>query len=347
MRLLARLLPAAAAALVLAAPAEAGYSSARLSVVNTAKTVGAGGSVTLGFSQAALDDPTARIVTYVPRGYVSSLVPRAGDALGTARATVVVEGRRVTAAGSVVAADPDRHRAQAEACAGATARVDAVYVVELAEGGRRVLELPIFVRTVTSGREAAFASGALTTCFPAPAAPDAATARPRVLALSLAFRRLLASPATAGVYRWRSLWTPYREGKRAVDAAVEAQALDLLPVQLTLVTGRFQRRTRSVFVGGALLENRRALPGGSIQLLAGPTAARLGRLAVTRTNANGNYGGRLKLKAGTWYLRARATVRSRTRNGCAVETVAAVPCLRTTTSGFTHTSAVVRLVVPR
>ena len=137
------------------------------------------------------------------------------------------------------------------------------------------------------------------------------------------------------------------EIRALVDAAVEAQALDLLPVQLTLVTGRFQRRTRSVFVGGALLENRRALPGGSIQLLAGPTAARLGRLAVTRTNANGNYGGRLKLKAGTWYLRARATVRSRTRNGCAVETVAAVPCLRTTTSGFTHTSAVVRLVVPR
>jgi hypothetical protein len=341
-----RLVLVVAAALVLAAPAEAAYTSARLSVVNTRPQLGAGGPVTLSFAQSAADDSTARIVTYVPRGYAASLVPRQGDVLGTGRATLDRGDQRAIVTGELRAADPSRYRDEAQACADQPARLDAVYVLTVPDL-QRTLELPVFVRPVPSGPEAAYASGALTVCFPRPGPPAQAGSAPRVLALSLTFRRLFANPSAAGAYRWRSLWTPYRDGARAGAATVEAQALDLLPLQLTLVTGRFDRRTRSFFVGGALLENRRPLPGGSIQLLAGLQGRRLERLGLTRTNANGNYGGRMRLTPGTWSLRARATVRARTRGGCAVRTVPGVRCLRTTTAGFTLSSRTVRVVVPR
>jgi hypothetical protein len=282
----------------------------------------------------------------VPRGYLSSLVPRAGEVIGSGRATLDRGDQRSIVPGVLRAAEPARYHAEAEACVDGPAQLDAVYVLELTDGVRRVLDLPVFVRAITSGREASYASRALTVCFPPPGPPILEGGSPRVLSLSLTFRSIFANPRTAGAYRWRSLWTPYRDGTRAADSTVEAQALDLLPVQLTLVTGRFDRKTRSFFVGGTLLENRRPLPGGSIQLLAGPQGRRLGRLGVTRTNANGNYGGRLRLTPGAWQLRARATVRARTRGGCAVRTLPAVRCLRTTTAGFTLVSRTVRVVVP-
>jgi hypothetical protein len=326
-----RLVFVALAGLVLAAPAEAAYTSARLSVVNTSKAVASRGTVTLTYAQRAGDDATARVVTYVPRGYVPVQV-RPDEVLGTARAGLAGGETR---SGTLRGAERQAYEVAAKGCLdeGTLDDVSALYLADFGGG----LELPIFVRTIRSGSEAAFASMALTFCFDA--------ARP-VLGLSLIFRGLFTNPSTAGAYRWRSLWTPYRDGTRAATATVEAQALDLLPVQLTLVTGRFDRRTRSFFVGGALLENRRPLPGGSIQLLAGLQGRPLGRLGLTRTNANGNYGGRMRLTPGTWNLRSRATVRARTRGGCAVRTLPGVRCLRTTTAGYTLASRTVRVVVP-
>jgi hypothetical protein len=344
---LLRLTLAVLAALAVAAPAEAAYSSARLSVVNSSKKLGAGGPVTLSFAQASVDDSTARIVTYVPRGYVSSLVPPAGQVVGSGRATLEASAQRSTPVGVLRAADPARYRAEAEACADQPARLDAVYVLELEEGGRRVLDLPVFVRRITSGAEAAYASGALTVCFPPPGPPILEGPPPRVLSLSLTLRGILANSRTAGAYRWRSLWTPYRDGTRTAEGTVEAQALDLLPVQLTLLTGRYDRLARKLFVGGTLLQNRRPVPGGSLQLLAGRTERSVRRIALARTNANGNYGGRLALPAGTWFLRTRAAVRGRTSSGCTVRTVPGVRCLRTTSAGYNVTSRTVRVVVPR
>lgn len=347
MGILLRLTLAVLTALAVAAPAEAAYTTARLSVVNTSKRLGSGGPVTLVLAQAATDDQTARIVTYVPRGYVSSLVPSPGQVVGSGRAALEANGQRSAPTGVLRAADPARYRAQAEACADPPARLNAVYVLELQDGGRRVLDLPVFVRTITSGAEAAYASGALTVCFPPPGPPILEGGPPRVLSLSLTLRGVFANPGRAGAYRWRSLWTPYRDGIRAADGTVEAQALDLLPVQLTLVTGRYDRVARKLFVGGTLLQNQRPVPGGSLQLLAGRTERGVRRIALARTNANGNYGGRLSLRAGTWYLRSRATVRGRSSSGCAVRTVPGVRCLRTTTAGYIYASRVVRVVIPR
>jgi hypothetical protein len=342
----ARVVVAVAAALVLAAPAEAAYTSARVSVVNGSKRLGVAGPITLTYTQAPADDWTARIVTYVPRGYVSSFVQRPGQAVGSGRATLESNGQRSSVTGVLRAADPARYRAYAEACTDPPNRVDAAYALELLDGGRSLVELPVFVRTITAGAEAAFASAALTACFPPPGPPLLADPPPKVLGLTLTLRGVLSNPRAAGAYRWRSLWTPYRDGRAAPDGTVEAQALDLLPVQLTLVTGRYDRVARQLFVGGTMLANRRPLPGASLQLLAGRTERNLRRLAVTRTNANGNYGGRLSLPAGTWFLRSRATVRSRTLTGCAVRTVRSVPCLRTTTSSFNYDSRTLRVVVP-
>jgi hypothetical protein len=340
-----RLVLTVAVALVLAAPADAAFTSARLSVVNGSKRLGTGGPVTLSFAQAPADDATARIVTYVPRGYVTAFGARAGQVVGSGRATIERNTGRSAVTGELRAADPGRYQAQADVCIATPARLAAVFVLDLQEGGGSVLELPVFVRAVTSSDARGFASASLTFCLPPPG-PPILEGRMRVLTLSLTFRGVFANPRAAGAYRWRSIWTPYREGVAASEGMVEAQALDLLPVQLTLVTGRFDRVARRVFVGGTLLANRRPVPGSSIQLLAGRTERSLRRLAVTRTNANGNYGGRLSVTAGTWYLRSRATVRGQTRSGCAVRTVPGVRCLRTTTTGFSYASRTLRLVVP-
>jgi hypothetical protein len=202
------------------------------------------------------------------------------------------------------------------------------------------------VRTIATGPEAAYASAALTVCYASPISPSLEAPRPPlVLRFSITLRGVLANPSAAGAYRWRSLWTPYEaDGKRNDRGLVESQALDLLPAQLSLVTGRYERRTRKLFVGGTLLENRRPAPGASVQLLAG-RSARVARLALARTNANGNYGGRLTLPAGTWFLRSRATVRARTLGGCTVRTIEGVRCLRTTTAGYTLASRLVRVQV--
>lgn len=335
------------AALVLAAPAEASYSSARLSVVDTSKRVGPGGPVTLTLAQSAADEATARVVTYAPLGYNPAFAPPGGDTVGTTSATLVdaATGRVTTVAGALRSADPAPYRASAAACTGPDTALDGVFLVDAGPAGR---SLPVYTRIIESGREAEFASGALTVCYPPVTRPGLeAPAGAKVVRLSITFHGAYLSAASAGSYRWRSLWTPESPaGKPDEAATVEAQALDFLPARLTLVTGRYDRRTRKLFVGGALRENERPIPGGSIQLRAGRTPRALRRLAVARTNANGNYGGRLALPVGTWYLRARATVRARNRNGCAVRTVPSYRCLRTTTAGFRLDSRAVRIVVP-
>ena len=333
----------AAVALVAAGPAEAAYTSVRIGVANASKQLGGAGPLTLTLSQAAGDEATARVVVYVPRRYRASLAARAGRALGSGSITTNDGGGRTTVSGALRAVDPAPFRQAALMCTGQT-RLDAVYRFDT---GGRGPDVNVYVRTIGAGAEAAYASAALAVCYGSPTSERLEAPRPPlVLRLSLTLRGVLANPSAPGAYRWRSLWTPYAaDGKHNDSGLVEAQALDLLPAQLSLVTGRYDRRARRLFVGGTLLENRRPGPGASVQLLAGRSARGMARLAVARTNANGNYGGRLNLRAGTWFLRSRATVRARTLGGCTVQTIQGVRCLRTTTAGYTLASRRVRMQV--
>lgn len=339
------LVAVAFAVLVFAGPAAAAYTSPRIAVANSSKQLGGAGVLTVTLSQAAVDQATARAVVYVPRRYRGPLAARAGRALGSGSITTEAEGRPSTVTGTLRAVDPAPLRDDALRCTGQT-RLDAVYLFST---GGRGLDLNVFVRTIATGAEAAYASAALTVCYAAPTSTRLeapAPAPPLVLRFSMTLRGVFANPSTAGAYRWRSLWTPYEaDGKRNDSGLVESQALDLLPGQLSLGTGRYDRRARKLFVGGTLLENRRPAPGASVQLLAGRTARGVARLAVARTNANGNYGGRLALPTGTWFLQSRATVRARTLGGCTVRTIPGVRCLRTTTAGYTLASRLVRVQI--
>jgi hypothetical protein len=334
----------AAAALVLAGPAAAAYTSPRIAVANSSKQLRGAGVLTVTLSQAAGDQATARIVVYVPRRYRGPLAARAGRALGSGSITTEAEGvGRSTVAGTLRAVDPAPLRDDALRCSG-QARLDAAFRFDT--GGRGLDQL-VYVRAIATGAEAAYASAALTVCYESPAGQRLQPpAPPLVLRFSVTLRGVFANPSAAGTYRWRSLWTPYEaDGKRDDAGLVEAQALDVLPAQVSLVTGRYDRRARKLFVGGTLLENRRPSPGASVQLLAGRSARGIARLAVARTNANGNYGGRLTLPTGTWFLQSRATVRARTLGGCTVRTIPGVQCLRTTTAGYTLASRLVRVQV--
>jgi hypothetical protein len=328
-------------ALALAGPAAGAYTGTRLSVVNGSKQLGGGGPLTLTLSQSAADPTTARVVVYVPRRYVVTAAARAGRTLGSGSVTTQDDGGRTTVAGTLRAVSPAPYRESALACTG-QARLDAVFLFDT--GGRGV-DVAVYVRRIASGPEAAYASAALSVCYASPTSPRLeAPQPPHVLRFAITLRGVFRNPSARGAYRWRSLWVPYAaDGKRDDGGVVEAQALDVLPAEVSLVTGRYDRRSGRLFVGGTVLENRSPAPGASVQLLAGRSARAVRRLAVTRANANGNFGGRLALPAGTWYLVARATVRARTLGGCSVHTLPGVRCLRTTTGGHTLASRPVRV----
>jgi hypothetical protein len=349
MKQLLRLLAVAGAtlgALVLSGTAMAAYTSPRLDILNPSERVGGGGPLTIRVSQDRADDATFRLVIYVPQGYTSSLVPQEGAQIGTASAQIIatsisndavvpVTGRIVgdsftpakypTGFGCVFGGPP-------------TGTIDGVWVLELTAAGQ-TLRVPMYVQTITAGPEAAFASGKLTTCLPSPY-PEAGAARAtlgaKLINAQLTLPSLFANPATGGAYRWRTLWTPYTPNSASPNPAgtVEAQAVDVIPVQLAFASARY--RNGRIFVTGSLLENRTAVRNAQVRILVGRTARGVKQVTSVRTNARGNFSAVIRWRRpGRVFLNARVTQAARPVTGCTERTNPAVTCLRTVFSGFT------------
>lgn len=343
---LSLLVLAGVAALALSASAFAAYTTPRLAITNPSDQLGGGSSITINVSQSRADDATFRLVIYAPQGYVSSIANPAGVQLGTVTATA--QGNAISAdtilplTGTVVSADPEPYRS-APAAIGCTTGIggttfDTVWILRLTTAGQ-TLEVPMYVYAVTAGPEADFASVKMVACLPSPYIPPAsggAAFGAKLLTASIKLNRIFTNPNTAGAYRWRAIWTPWTVGGATPNAAgtVETQALDSLPAQLTLAAKLNTAKKQLTFTG-RLLENRLSMGGATIRLMVGTTARNVKRVATVRTNAAGRFTKTIRFtRSGRVFVRARVIYPTRTVAGCTEPTNPAVPCLRTTRSGF-------------
>jgi hypothetical protein len=192
-----------------------------------------GGPVRLGVVAQNADDPTARVQIYIPAGYQVA-TPTAGTKLGTVTATAAAAdlgGAVLPLTGELDAIPPN---ATAAAQCGVTAAQ--TWDLHLTAAGQ-TLDIPLYV---VAGAPAEVAAGfpmKLVVCLPPPDVPAGTPGRATFGAKLLSAQfdsSAITEPATAGDYRWTSLWTPYNPGKGTANAVgtVETQAIRHVPTQL-------------------------------------------------------------------------------------------------------------------
>lgn len=325
-------------ALAFGGTAMAAYTTPKLIVMNPSEKLGAGGPLTVRVEQSKDDDATFRVVIYIPQGYVTSLVPTEGQTIGTVKAqaqanaispdailelTGNIKGDTYTAAKYPVG----------QACAGASTAIAGVYRLELSAAGQTI-NVPMYVSAITGGPLASVFSAQLVTCLASPYIPVAsggATFGAKLINADLTFAGIFTNPTTEGDYRWSAIWTPYTVGTGAPNptGTVETQSIDRLAAQLGLnVKVRGKRAT----FGGTLLENKRGVGGAKVDILVGRTARGVKGKGSATSNARGQYSRTVTLGRGTWYVRTKTTVP--TRSAACTARFTPVPCINATLPGF-------------
>jgi hypothetical protein len=220
--------------LAFASSAFASYAPKLVVASLTPQTAGAG-PVRIGAVVANADDPTARVQIYVPAGYQIG-TPTAGTTLGNVTATAAAAdlgGAILPLTGTLQAVAPNP--TGAAQCGVSAAQY---WNLQLSAAGQ-TLNIPLYVVTASAAETAAGYQAKLVVCLPPPDVPSGTPGRAQFGAklLSASFGvSAITQPATAGDYRWSSLFTPYNPGKGTVNAAgtVETQALQHNPTELKL-----------------------------------------------------------------------------------------------------------------
>jgi hypothetical protein len=200
----------------------------------------AGGGVTVSVNVGNNDDPTAKVSIYVPNGYQLAAPASPGTKLGAVTATASAAdlgGAVLPLTGDLLVGDKSSAAIVSAAQACGTTTALAVWLLHLTAAGQ-TLDIPLFVMA-TAGPELTVGPAKLVVCLPPPDVPAGTPGRAVFGAklLSATFTTTaLTNPATAGDYRWTSLWTPYNPGKGTVNAAgsVEVQSIVHLPTQATV-----------------------------------------------------------------------------------------------------------------
>jgi hypothetical protein len=335
-------------ALAFAGAASAAFTSPKLTIESAS-----GGGLVIRAEQAREDDAPFQLIIYVPLGYTGQLVPQEGAQLGTvtarAQANAISPDAILELTGGITG-DPTFTPQEYPtgllclAAAGVTSPPAAVYRLVLTAAGQTLI-VPLYAVPITAGTpEAAFASAKLIACLPSPYIPQAqggAAFGAKLLSASLTFPSLFTPPTGAAELRWRSIWTPYAVPTANPNLAgrVEAQALAPAPGRLTLRAGTYNRRSKRLALRGTLTQATQGA-AGTVQIFVGNR-----RVARVQAGANGNFATTVRLaRRGTYRLRATATVAARETSGCtATLPTLTATCLRTTASGFTATSATVRV----
>jgi hypothetical protein len=339
------------AALALAGSAMAAYQP-RIIVKNPIERLGAASSLVLRVEQPRDDDATFRLVLNIPLGYTATLVPATdGQTIGSVTAQAqanAISPEAVLELTGTIRADTTFTAAEYPVAAGCLSGTgitapDVVYRLELSAAGQTLI-VPMYVEPVTTPPLSTAFAAQIVTCLPSPYIPQAqggAAFGAKLINADLTFTGLFTNPATAGDYRWSSVWTPYTVGTATVNPAgtVEAQSVDRLAAQLTVAA---RTRGRTVTLSGALLEGGRGVPSARVQLQLGRRAGALRTAATVTTRANGAFSAVFRNRApGAWFVRARVTVPDRATPCVAV--FAPAPCIAANVPGFANfTSRVVR-----
>ena len=346
-RRLGTILGALGLALVMTGPASAALTP-RLS----ASTSPAGSAVS--YSQAATDDPVAKITYYVPSGFTALLAQPAGEVVGTVSATALAadlgnatppaEGhdRRGRSDDDGRPSPGSRFRsARRRRSARAPRRTAAFWILNLTASGQ-TLQVPAYVDDVPLDRSAVRHGEQHDPDLP-PAAGRARGHAGRVRPSGRSSSRRRSSPRCSVSRPARTRGGRWSRRIRQAGAppnpagTIEAQSVDRTPQQVTVAGRAVKGRARTVRVTGRVRAAEGGVAGARVQVLLGTRV--LGR-ATTR--AGGVWTTTVRIPTATALLRASATYAA-TSAGTCTASFPPVPCASKTFGGFVALSPRVRV----
>ena len=327
---------AALAALALAAVATAAYTTPKLSVVYAAGNV-----TTITASASNSDDATARAAIVIPNG--STLTTASpGSKVGTAKAQVsalALGGALLPLAGDIIVAPPGAVPAASQTACIGTATPQATFLLALQAAGQTI-NLPAYV-IGTSGAQQALGTSQLVFCLAPPDIPPAsggATFGAKFLSAELSLTGVI-SPVPQGA--WVAFWTPWNAGVGTVNqAATVASPALIAPGGITLAGRKVKGIKR---VTGKVTQASAGVAGRVAIYAAGNTGA-LKRVKSVSTTADGNFTASFPKTTKSTRFQARVVVAGRDSAAvCPQFSTLPVPCVNGTMSGFSATSATVRI----
>ena len=347
-------------ALSLAGTALAAYTSPTLRITDDRT------SVTIRYTVAAADDPTAKLTFFAPTGYTATLNQPAGTTLGTVTAqgtaadlggallplTGTVQARAATGTfTSAPGGTPTPLTAGATQCTGTPTHT--AYWVLILQAAGQTLELPVYVDAPAAGvaNASTFAAASIQACLPPPDVPSGTPGRAsfgfKLTQVDFKVNNVFTS-AGQGQPRWRVLATPYtpNAGRPNAAGSVEAQSVVAFPRVLSLRKPRVKASKGTAVVS---LTGAAQLPAGvaaTLRLYRGKSAAGLSP-SVTLSRTGAGYRGTLRVKqtakAQVVFLQARATLAAGTT---ACTPTFGLPCVSATRAAVSVRSNTVRIVIP-
>jgi hypothetical protein len=335
-------------ALVALAFAGSALASLTPHLVVSSTAAGPGQTLSISASKPKADDAVARVQLFVPTGFLLN-APAVGGSVGTASARVVMRdldpNTEQLLTGSVTAISPTDPAIAFEGSTCDTSQHLAAWSVQL-KGKKGSFSFPIYV-DATTGAGTSFGPYVLVACFRsadlAASDPNRSAGGDLIDSFNLDLKPF-ERPATAGDYRWRSLWTPFVVNTGTLNNAgnVEVQSLVIIPGGQVVIYGKKStgvvngkpavrvELTGQVLVGGE--------PPGPVLVTIrhGTTKTHLVSLGSVKTGADGGYTKFATLTKPRQYFQASANVPAKDlgSGGCTASFVS-TPCLDAT-SGAGH-----------
>lgn len=301
-----------ALALAFGGNALAAYNPSLL-VAGTSHNVGGGGPVVIGVGQDQNDDATGVITIYSPLGYGVTLTQSPGTRIGDLSGIVLIRavGARAEIEGTVTARDPAQY--VNNPCSPGLHQ--AVWTIDTTLAGNP-LSIPLYVDRITTGPEAQFASARIRVCLASPYVPppQGAASGASLIVAAFGVTGVFSNPNSRGTYPWNALFIPYTPGTASLNPgnAAQSTAYTRLPVVLSVRARKIRRgKRRFARVTACLTESGQAVRGVRVNVLAGRTARRTGRVARPRTNRRGCVNVLVRLRRRVTYFRASALIPDR------------------------------------
>jgi hypothetical protein len=355
----------ACAAIISIGPAQGAFSSATKLIVQTQPGLGATGPTTVDLQVAATDDPLARAVIFVPKGYTMTLTAASGTQIGTATATVragdlanaviglkgaTVQARSATGTYTVVGTTIPI-AAAAVACTGSAAHT-AYWVITISVSGQTI-EVPLFVDVATAA-ESGVAAYTITVCFQPPDVPPNTPNRSpfglRLLDAKITLNSIFTTPTTAGESLWRAFLTGFIPGTGVANlpGTVEVRSSTIVPVSLSL-KGRYDATRGSAVLTGKFIVVGKGAQNVAVPLLKGSSPTKLRKAGKTnKTTKSGAFTATKKILK-TTYFQVGGTIGGRLDlDLCKTpDTIAPGGCVSGTRGKLSVFSKVVRVKVPK
>ena len=317
------------------------FSGSAFAAFSPKLTVSAGGpTVSIkAAEQNPSDDAIAKLEIYVPTGFALKS-PAGGAVVGSVSGQALVKDIDPAAehgySGDVVVISPTDPAVAYENANCDNASHAAAWMMRT-RTDEATMNVPIFVDK-TSTSEAQFGAYKLVVCMRAPdlspSAPNRAPMGTKLDTIRLVLHGFTI-PKAAGLYRWRSLWTPYTTGTENQNSGgrIEAQSIVHIPTGVLTLTPKRVATGHGLRVklSGQLIVGTESASAVRVGRSHGKSASRLISIGSARTNGTGNYLKPTKLGKSQWF-QAGATVLDQDLGpgACTPSFGSSIPCANAT-----------------